>query len=101
MNDEKEVVKTETPEATAEVKKDKVENMTVETYQPNKKCKKCYGRGHIGFIDGDPRRPYPCRCLVKVKKIITPVKGVAKPGEQQTEATVEQQVEVKNEVQPS
>lgn len=33
---------------------------------PKPKCKKCYGRGHIGWIDGDMSKPYPCVCTIDV-----------------------------------
>ncbi len=33
---------------------------------PKKKCKKCYGRGHIGWIDGDRTQPYPCMCTIEI-----------------------------------
>lgn len=33
---------------------------------PKKKCKKCYGRGHIGYIDGDKSQPYPCMCTIEI-----------------------------------
>lgn len=33
---------------------------------PKQKCKKCYGRGHIGFIDGDKEKPYPCMCTIEI-----------------------------------
>jgi hypothetical protein len=33
---------------------------------PKKNCKKCYGRGHIGWIDGDKAKPYPCMCTIEI-----------------------------------
>ena len=33
---------------------------------PKKKCKKCLGRGYIGFIDGDKDKPYPCMCTIEI-----------------------------------
>lgn len=33
---------------------------------PKKNCKKCYGRGHIGWIDGDKDKPYPCMCTIEI-----------------------------------
>jgi hypothetical protein len=33
---------------------------------PKKNCKKCYGRGHIGWIDGDLGKPYPCVCTIDI-----------------------------------
>lgn len=33
---------------------------------PKKNCKKCYGRGHIGWIDGDMSKPYPCMCTIDI-----------------------------------
>lgn len=60
-----------------ETKKDAVENMVVETFQPKKSCKKCYGRGVIGYVEADPNKPYYCSCIVKVKKEFTPVQAAA------------------------
>ena len=51
------LVKTETK--AVEVK-DAVENMAVETYEPKKNCRKCHGTGRLGFIEGDPNKPYYC-----------------------------------------
>lgn len=65
---------TPAPETT---KKDAVENMVVETFQPKKSCKKCYGRGVIGYVEADPNKPYYCSCIVKVKKEFTPVQAAA------------------------
>lgn len=61
---------------------DDVENMVVETYEPKKSCRKCHGRGIIGYIEGDVKQPYYCTCLIKVKKTL-PVKMVkqATPAE--------------------
>ena len=69
MDEIKDEVKTVVP--TPEPKKDAVENMVVETYEPKKNCRKCHGRGIIGYIEGDVKQPYYCSCLVKVKKNLT------------------------------
>jgi hypothetical protein len=72
-----EVVNAITVEPAPETKKDAVENMVVKTYQPKKSCRKCYGRGVIGYVEADPNKPYYCTCIVKVKKELTPEQTAA------------------------
>lgn len=62
-------------ETKAEVKKDAVEEMVVETFEPKKNCRKCHGTGRIGFIEGDPKQPYYCNCIMKIKKTLTPAQS--------------------------
>jgi hypothetical protein len=81
-----ETVSAITLEPKPEAKKDAVENLVIETYEPKKSCRKCYGRGIIGLIEGDPNKPYYCTCIMKVKKELTPeqsaayLKATAKPA---------------------
>lgn len=58
-------------EPAPEAKKDAVENLVIETYEPKKSCRKCHGRGIIGLIEGDPNKPYYCTCIMKIKKELT------------------------------
>lgn len=94
----KEVVNAITVTPATEPKKDSVENLVIETYEPKKSCRKCHGRGIIGYIEGDPNKPYYCTCIMKVKRELTPaqsaayLKATAKPAEVKPEATVEQTV---------
>jgi len=44
-----------------------VENLKI-TIQPKKNCRKCYGTGRIGFIEGDTNNPMICSCVMKVYK---------------------------------
>lgn len=80
-----EVVNAITVEPAPETKKDAVENLVIETYEPKKSCRKCHGRGIIGYIEADPNKPYYCTCIMKVKKELTPaqsaayIKATAKP----------------------
>lgn len=60
--------------------KSPVEDLAVETYEPKKNCRKCYGTGRLGFIEGDFNKPYYCTCIMKVKKVFTPVKVTAVPA---------------------
>lgn len=69
--------------------KSPVEDLSVETYEPKKNCRKCYGTGRLGFIEGDFNKPYYCNCIMKVKKNFTPVKAAPK-----TETTNEPQAGV-------
>ena len=55
-----------------------VENMKV-TIQPKKNCKKCYGLGRIGFIDGDENNPLICQCVIKIYKEIQAKMKAAQP----------------------
>lgn len=36
------------------------------TKSPKKNCKKCHGRGHIGYINGDMTQPYKCQCTIEI-----------------------------------
>lgn len=80
-----ETVSAITVEPAPDTKKDAVENLVVETYEPKKSCRKCHGRGVIGHIEGDPNKPYYCTCIMKVKKELTSeqtaayLKATAKP----------------------
>ena len=47
----------------------KVENMKI-TIEPKHNCKKCYGTGRLGFINGDQNNPMICDCVMKVYKKI-------------------------------
>jgi hypothetical protein len=86
-------------ELNAEIKKDAVEDLVVETYQPKKNCRKCYGTGRIGFVEGDPNKPYYCNCIVKIKRA---VKVAAKPADAPQEVPQEvTPVEVKNDAPAS
>lgn len=40
--------------------------LKISSKAPKKNCKKCYGRGHLGWIDGDKEKPYPCMCTVEI-----------------------------------
>lgn len=55
-----------------DAKKDPVEDLVIQTYEPKKNCRKCHGTGRIGFIEGDPNKPYYCNCIMKVQKALTP-----------------------------
>ena len=61
-----------------EPKKDAVENMVVETFEPKKNCRKCHGTGRIGFVEGDPNKPYYCNCIMKIKKTFAPAQTAVK-----------------------
>lgn len=78
-------------------KKDSVEGLSIESFTPKKNCKKCHGTGRIGFIEGDPNQPYPCRCIMRVNKN-APVKPVETKVENTADVTPESS---KNEPQAS
>ncbi len=40
---------------------------------PKKNCRHCYGRGHIGYMNGIKSMPVPCRCV-----FVKPVLGKKK-----------------------
>lgn len=77
-----EAVSSITVEPVTDTKKDSIENLVIETYEPKKNCRKCHGTGRIGFVEGDPNKPYYCNCIMKVKKTLTPEQMaiVAKAG---------------------
>lgn len=44
----------------------KVEKLSMDTIKPKANCKKCYGTGRLGLINGDPNDPYLCTCMIKI-----------------------------------
>lgn len=52
------------PEIKSDVVKEALKHKTVDI-QPKPRCKKCYGTGRIGLLNGDKNQPLPCSCVVK------------------------------------
>lgn len=67
MDEQKETEVVKTPEVAKAPPK--VENMKI-TIEPKHNCKKCYGTGRLGFINGDQNNPMICDCVMKVYKKI-------------------------------
>lgn len=43
----------------------------VEITEPNKKCKKCFGRGYTGMaLDGSHKIPIACKCIYLKKGVM-------------------------------